>query len=196
MGQGSPDPSATKETQPPEEIYKIPVNLTDRVAIPAVRVSTGTLPPGSTWTRNPIPGCNAPAGGAFNIRCGTGRGTLPSDFQFPPPGSDEKRPGYLLGGFGGGSCGGCNQPHGNNPSFCKKDGPHGPTGQDGPSNCTAAQIAAHYFEFSVVDKVRIPKVPPGEYVVSFRWDCEQTPQIWATCSDVTIAAADEDKVIV
>ena len=28
---------------------------------------------------------------------------------------------------------------------------------------------------------------PGEYVLSFRWDCEQTPQIWAGCSDIISA---------
>lgn len=194
--QGGPGPNDTPAINPPEKVWPTPINLTDRVSIPAMRVNTGTIPAGSTWTRNPIPACNAFAGGAFNIKCGDNHGKSPGDFQFPPAGPDEKRPGFLLGGFGGGSCGGCSQPGGNNPSFCKKDGPHGPTGQDGPSNCTAQQVDDHYFEFSVVDKVRIPKVPPGDYVVSFRWDCEQTPQIWATCSDVKIAAADEDKVVV
>merc|ERR1712232_1551543 len=105
------------------------------------------------------------------------------------------RPGFFLGGFGGGSCGGCAQPHHNDPTFCKKDGPHGPTGDDGPGNCTAQQSKDHSFLFSVVDKVRIPDVPPGEYVVSFRWDCEQTPQIWAQCADVTIVAAKDNVVV-
>ena len=27
------------------------------------------------------------------------------------------------------------------------------------------------------------------YVVSFRWDCEQTKQIWSSCGDVTIKAS-------
>ena len=26
-----------------------------------------------------------------------------------------------------------------------------------------------------------------EYVLSWRWDCEQTPQVWNSCADVTIA---------
>merc|ERR1711934_802071 len=34
---------------------------------------------------------------------------------------------------------------------------------------------------------KIPEnLPSGKYVLSFRWDCEQTPQIWAQCADVTI----------
>ena len=27
----------------------------------------------------------------------------------------------------------------------------------------------------------------GEYSISWRWDCEQTPQVWNSCADVTIA---------
>ena len=41
----------------------------------------------------------------------------------------------------------------------------------------------------VVDSVRIPKgTKPGEYVLQWRWDCEESDQIWASCSDVTITA--------
>eukprot|EP00660_Eupelagonema_oceanica_P004870 gene4870-8275_t len=81
-----------------------------RLTIPAVDVSNGTIPTGSTWRRNPIPGCIS--------------GTIP-----------------------------------------KK----------------------HVFQFNVVDKVVVPKVPPGEYVMSWRWEAEMAPQIWLSCSDVTIA---------
>lgn len=41
-------------------------------------------------------------------------------------------------------------------------------------------------EVGIVDRVHVPKVPPGDYVLSFRWDCEQTPQVWQNCADVTI----------
>ena len=43
------------------------------------------------------------------------------------------------------------------------------------------------FHFGVVDTVRVPDVPPGNYVLSFRWDAEQTKQVWSQCGDVTIA---------
>ena len=39
--------------------------------IPAKDISVGTVPAGSTWRRNPIPGCKAPNGGAFGESCGT-----------------------------------------------------------------------------------------------------------------------------
>ena len=46
---------------------------------------------------------------------------------------------------------------------------------------------------AIVDKVMLPKsLKPGKYVVSLRWDCEQTPQIWNQCGDVEIAAAHEE----
>jgi len=44
----------------------------------------------------------------------------------------------------------------------------------------------------VVDNVRIPEnLTPGRYVLQWRWDCEETDQIWASCSDVTITAPAE-----
>jgi hypothetical protein len=36
------------------------------------------------------------------------------------------------------------------------------------------------------DKLRVPEhLVPGEYVLSFRWDCESSAQIWQSCSDIT-----------
>ncbi len=72
--------------------------------IPAMDISVGTVPAGSTWRRNPIPGCRAANGGAFGESCGQHNGTRPDDYQFPPAGSDLSRPGQLLGGFGAGGC--------------------------------------------------------------------------------------------
>ena len=42
-------------------------------------------------------------------------------------------------------------------------------------SCTADK----YHAFSVVDEVLIPTgIEPGDYLLSWRWDCEQTTQIW------------------
>ena len=30
--------------------------------------------------------------------------------------------------------------------------------------------------------------PSDDYVLSFRWDCEQTPQVWTTCSSIRVTA--------
>lgn len=45
------------------------------------------------------------------------------------------------------------------------------------------------FMFSMIDELLVPtNVEPGEYSLSWRWDCEQTPQVWNSCADVTIVA--------
>merc|ERR1712048_1311244 len=39
--------------------------------------------------------------------------------------------------------------------------------------------ADQYHKYSIVDKVHVPQhLPPGQYLLSWRWDCEQTTQIW------------------
>ena len=42
----------------------------------------------------------------------------------------------------------------------------------------------------LVDRLEIPAdIKPGEYVLGWRWDCEETAQIWQSCADITIKAA-------
>ena len=43
------------------------------------------------------------------------------------------------------------------------------------------------FFIPCVDKV-IVDVPPGDYVLGWRWDCEHTPQVWSGCADVRVVA--------
>merc|ERR1712232_900476 len=68
-----------------------------------------------------------------------------------------------MGGFGPGACG-------SSEVVCDRD-----------------QFKEHNFDFGIVDKVKVPDVPPGEYILSFRWDSEQLPQVWSNCADVKIA---------
>lgn len=106
-------------------------------------------------------------------------------FEFPPIIADKSRADFgnlPLGGFGTGACFGCNQDI--NPKDC------GVLGKIGRNNCTVDETNAQTFKFNIVDKVTVPKVPAGDYVVSFRWEGEQTPQIWSTCSEVTIVDSD------
>jgi len=46
---------------------------------------------------------------------------------------------------------------------------------------------ANGYRWHIVDKVVVPSTPGG-YVLSWRWDCEQTPQIWTNCADIEIQA--------
>ena len=47
----------------------------------------------------------------------------------------------------------------------------------------------HITTFTIGDTLRIPEtVKPGEYVLGWRWDSEQTTQVWGACADITIVA--------
>ena len=130
-----------------------------RKAINATRTAVGTNPPGSTWTKNPIPACAGPRGGS-------GAGMDCKEPQFAPP-----LPGLF--GFGSAAC------------F------HGQGG-----SCTEAE-AEHWddmFRFNIIDTVVIPAdLPTGNYALSWRWDCEQTPQVWSMCSDVAVTVTVTDE---
>ena len=42
--------------------------------------------------------------------------------------------------------------------------------------------ASHIFDY-----VEVPvDLVPGQYVLSFRWDCQATPQIWNACANINI----------
>jgi hypothetical protein len=44
-----------------------------------------------------------------------------------------------------------------------------------------------YHSYAVEDAVQVPTdIAAGDYVLGWRWDCEQTSQIWASCADITI----------
>eukprot|EP00038_Savillea_parva_P031980 m.92554 g.92554 ORF g.92554 m.92554 type:complete len:391 (-) comp9961_c0_seq3:1265-2437(-) len=56
---------------------------------------------------------------------------------------------------------------------------------DNPPNLP--NFAGTYREYSIEDSIVIPSdIPAGDYVLGWRWDCEQTTQIWANCADITI----------
>jgi len=52
---------------------------------------------------------------------------------------------------------------------------------------TTTECPDKIMNWRIIDKVEIPgDLKPGKYVVSMRWDAEQTPQVWASCSDIEI----------
>jgi len=41
--------------------------------------------------------------------------------------------------------------------------------------------------WAIKDLVEVPEsLEPGEYVLSFRWDCQRTPQIWNACANIKV----------
>jgi hypothetical protein len=42
----------------------------------------------------------------------------------------------------------------------------------------------------IAGRVTIPEdIAPGKYVVGWRYDCEETAQVWSSCADVNIVSA-------
>ncbi|CAK8992080.1 unnamed protein product [Durusdinium trenchii] len=58
----------------------------------------------------------------------------------------------------------------------------------GPKSvCDAGPKNHNPNNWEVHDKVRVPNnLPPGEYLLSWRWDCYMADQIWSNCADVEI----------
>jgi len=153
-------------------------NKNNRTEIPLVTVSEGTTPAGSQWARIPIPAClvakycevSTPGGQPKdNNQCGgyhlNPLHSCPDDStQFPPP-----APGIV--GFGG-----CHQN----------------TFRWGCSNLQEPHddVLPIGFDYNIVDRLQVPaNIETGEYLLSWRWDCEQSAQIWQTCADIIIADA-------
>lgn len=114
----------------------------------------------------------------------TSQGTKPSGSQW------TKVPIPSCSGAGGGyNCEGCEKPQfespipglwGNGPS-------NGCVGCDPGNKTRTREVCGRVMDFQIVDLVEVPDLPPGDYLLSFRWDCEQTPQIWTQCADIKVA---------
>ena len=133
--------------------------------IPAVRVD---IKGRGQWTRNPVPGCYF-CNQAECMRnyskfddqqhCSQACSGLNVTDRSCPPGTTqfpEALPG--LSGY-----------------YTQKCIPG--TGCDGLSG----------FNYNIVDLVNIPEdIDAGDYLLSWRWDCEQSAQIWQNCADISI----------
>ena len=41
--------------------------------------------------------------------------------------------------------------------------------------------------WSIADTVKVPSdIAPGAYLLSWRWDCEESTQVWQNCADVIV----------
>jgi len=65
--------------------------------------------------------------------------------------------------------------------YCKDNG----IDKDGNAYSCTSEWGPYNME--MVDMVTIPaNLKPGPYVVGFRWDCEESNQIWSSCSDINV----------
>lgn len=134
--------------------------------IEAARTSEGVYPKGSTWTKNPVPiGSDVSGEWQWN--------EYPAQFS-PPPGCDSSCWGYqpCNVGFTHPSYEGWNNTKAAYPAC---------------ANNKAGEGCCHTTAYmEIIDEVVVPKIPAGEYVVRWRWDAEQSPQIWSGCGDIII----------
>lgn len=126
-----------------------------------VFVDQGTWPKGSTWARDPIPRVNDDNSGLYNPKACPGPNAKghPGCLQFPAPcpWDTTNETGILP---------------------CTGAGCHG----NGMGSCSSDWVVG-----MITDQVWIPQdIEPGDWVLSWRWDAEETAQIWANCADVTI----------
>lgn len=49
-----------------------------------------------------------------------------------------------------------------------------------------SKVGDAFHDWSIMDQLLIPALPDGKYLLSWRWDCEQTTQIWQNCADIAI----------
>lgn len=135
--------------------------------IPLVKVSQGTYPEGSEWARFPVPSCVQcnPASA-----CGTP--------LKPMPGGDYGSAWNMQVNCNG-AC-------------------HGSSASKGTGSCpglsqfpepipSMSGFGKSIWEWSVVDQVVVPdNLEPGDYLLSWRWDCEQSDQVFQNCADIKI----------
>jgi len=135
----------------------------------AFQVSEGTMPAGSQWRKNPIP--TAPwewprKGPSFEPVC-----EETAECKAAVYGENLKNGMCRCSGYSTGAT----------PNRPQKD----PT--------TIGLLP----NLEIVDVVKIPvDLKPGKYVLGWRYDCEETDQIWSSCSDITVTAADVKDVLV
>lgn len=131
-----------------------------RLSIPGIFVDKGTWPPNSTWARNPIPRID------FDSRS-SGQ---PANFS----GCQRVAKGQACRQF--------------DPP-CPGD--HGWYSQPPKHNAVdvVGECSGDWTLGLIVDKVMVPTtIAPGDYVLGFRWDCEETTQVWSSCADITIVS--------
>ena len=158
----------------------------ERIAIPRTTVSEGTTPPNSTWAKNPIPGCNFcdPA-----TKCHIDPNDAP---LLPEPGLDNEWMDQIL--CTAKCASNQTKEERNNAWMAPNIASAGESCPEGfaqfpppaPGISGYANVNATRFSY-IVDLIRIPEdIRPGRYLLGWRWDCEESAQIWQNCADILI----------
>jgi len=155
-----------------------------RFAMPLQKTSMGTFPLHSEWARIPIPGCRL----CDQSVCGPNlEPNITEICNITFPGLNSSYP----------ALGGCRWFHqqqcaqscsGLNLTACPPGMTQFPEPLTGISGYTGSYVGGNPgLPYSIVDRVEVPKnLEEGDYLLSWRWDCEQSNQIWQNCADIKI----------
>ena len=161
----------------------------DAYHIPRQTTTEGTNPAGSEWARVPIPACRL----CDQFICGPGLyPNLTDMFCTPQLGLLGHKGDCALGGLQwfeqqmcAQSCSGINLtacP----PGMLQFDEP-----ANGLSGYTSTVDQHEGLPYSIVDRVQVPTdLPTGDYLLSWRWDAEQSHQVWQNCADLRITESE------
>lgn len=136
-----------------------------------IPTQTYNAPDGTQWRTNPIPGC----------ACDLGEGCGGKDPL------NESAGHHTDSVYSQGSCTGISRArdlypkHGSPTPAC----PQGTMFEAGFDQFTEGFLTGSANVFSVMDEIQVPN-KPGEYVLGWRWDCEETDQVWNSCADIVI----------
>lgn len=181
---------------------KFPKVEIPRVVVPGEQVH----PKGSHWARNPIPGCNY----CDQTKCGgllpntTEKITIPPFDQLPENYTQYGGNAWYKSEMCAQQCSGFNFMQ-CPPGMQQFDEPApGISGYIGNFMVMGTDIEAagkvvgiEGFSYSIMDEVKVPEhLDEGEYLLSWRWDCEQSPQIWQQCADIKLVKDTSVQVLV
>eukprot|EP00937_MAST-01D_sp_MAST-1D-sp2_P002610 g2610.t1 len=153
-----------------------------------VYVSKGVTPPGAAWAMNPIPRVT-PGGGSGMpawlsdacARSGTGsQGPAGAAFRGNASELDACRSFDPV----------CRE-NASQPWFRLPDPLSDAQGRGSPvrPGDVEGRCSGDWTSGYIVDTVRIPAgLAPGDWVLGWRWDCEETSQVWANCADVRVTS--------
>jgi hypothetical protein len=138
-----------------------------RKEFPMTKVTEGTYPEGSEWARDPVPGCKVCD--AYTT-CGS---PLP-----PVPGKVYSDWDTQVNCYA--RCDGSNLA--TDQGRCENGTAQFPEASPGISG-----FGKFVWNWGIMDLVEVPTdIEAGDYLLGWRWDCEESTQVWENCADITI----------